>query len=125
MADIICLMYIFLDTAKAGEFAMDHSQQLNLAETFVSSLHNDLASLQLAMGNADTAALKRLLHTFKGYITFLCNDELADQLVRLEASARELTAEQLHPDLNKLVPSLAAMHQEVSHWRDHLLQQQT
>ena len=118
-------MYIFLDTAKAGEFAMDHSQQLNLAETFVSSLHNDLASLQLAMGNADTAALKRLLHTFKGYITFLCNDELADQLVRLEASARELTAEQLHPDLNKLVPSLTTMHHEVSHWRDHLLQQQT
>ena len=118
-------MYIFLDTAKAGDFAMDHSQQLNLAETFVSSLHNDLVSLQIAMGNADTAALKRLLHTFKGYITFLCNDELADQLIRLEASARELTAEQLHPHLNELVPSLTAMHQEVSHWRDHLLQQQT
>lgn len=104
---------------------MDRAQQLNLAETFVSSLHNDLVSLQIAMGNADTAALKRLLHTFKGYITFLCNDELADQLVRLEASARELTAEQLHPDLNKLVPSLTTMHHEVSHWRDHLLQQQT
>jgi HPt (histidine-containing phosphotransfer) domain-containing protein len=125
MADIICLMYIFLDTTKAGDFAMDRAQQLNLAETFVSSLHNDLVSLQIAMGNADTAALKRLLHTFKGYITFLCNDELADQLVRLEASARELTAEQLRPDLNKLVPSLTTMHHEVSHWRDHLLQQQT
>jgi len=125
MADIICLMYIFLDTTKAGDFAMDRAQQLNLAETFVSSLHNDLVSLQIAMGNADTAGLKTLLHTFKGYITFLCNDELADQLVRLEASARELTAEQLRPDLNKLVPSLTTMHHEVSHWRDHLLQQQT
>ena len=125
MADIICLMYIFLDTAKAGDFAMDHSQQLNLAETFVSSLHNDLASLHTAMGNADTAALKRLLHTFKGYITFLCNDELADQLIQLEATARELTAEQLQPHLNKLLPSLTAMHLEVSDWRDQLIQQQT
>ena len=118
-------MYIFLDTAKAGDFAMDHSQQLNLAETSVSSLHNDLASLHTAMGNADTAALKRLLHTFKGYITFLCNDELADQLIQLEATARELTAEQLQPHLNKLLPSLTAMHLEVSDWRDQLIQQQT
>lgn len=104
---------------------MDLSQQLNLAETFVSSLHNDLASLHTAMDNADTATLKRLLHTFKGYITFLCNEALADQLIRLEASARELTAEQLHPDLSDLLSSLTAMHHEVAHWRDHLLQQQT
>ena len=104
---------------------MDRAQQLNLAETFVSSLHNDLATLHIAMGNADMPTLKRLLHTFKGYITFLCNDELADQLVRLEASARELTAEQLHPHLNELLPSLTSMHHEVSHWRDDLLQQQT
>ena len=104
---------------------MDPSQQLNLAETFVSSLHNDLALLHTAMGEADTAALKRLLHTFKGYITFLCNDELADQLIQLEATAIELTAEQLHPHLNKLLPCLTAMHHEVSDWRDQLMQQQT
>ena len=125
MADIICLMYIFLDTAKAGDFAMDRAQMLNLAETFVSSLHNDLASVQQAMADADLAALKRLLHTFKGYVTFLCNDELANQLIQLEASARELTSEQLHPHLHALLPSLTAMQNEVSHWRDHLLQQQS
>ena len=98
---------------------------LNLAETFVSSLHNDLASVQQAMADADLAALKRLLHTFKGYVTFLCNDELANQLIQLEASARELTAEQLHPHLHALLPSLTAMQNEVSHWRDHLSQQQS
>ena len=124
MADIICLMYIFLDTAKAGDFAIDHDQLLNLAETFVSSLQNDLSSLEDAMAATDLTALKRLLHTLKGYVTFLCSDSLANQLIQIESSARDLTAAQLHPRLLELLPALHSMHREVIDWRDHLLQQQ-
>jgi HPt (histidine-containing phosphotransfer) domain-containing protein len=124
MADIICLMYIFLDTAKAGDFAIDHDQLLNLAETFVSSLQNDLSSLEDAMAAADVSALKRLLHTLKGYVTFLCSDHLANQLIHIESSARELTAEQLQPHVHELLPALKNMHHEVIDWRDQLLPQQ-
>jgi hypothetical protein len=49
MADIIGVMYILLDTARASDFAADNSQMLNLADTFVSSLQNDLQALQNAL----------------------------------------------------------------------------
>jgi HPt (histidine-containing phosphotransfer) domain-containing protein len=120
MADIIGAMYILLDTARASDFVTDNSQMLNLADTFVSSLQNDLQALQNALSESDANALKSLLHTLKGYVTFLCNESLASQLIDIEAKAREMTAEQLEPLVNALLPALVNMHREVTDWREHL-----
>jgi HPt (histidine-containing phosphotransfer) domain-containing protein len=120
MADIIGVMYILLDTARASDFATDNSQMLNLADTFVSSLQNDLQALQNALTESDANALKCLLHTLKGYVTFLCNESLASQLIDIEAKAREMTAEQLQPTVSALLPALVNMHREVTDWREHL-----
>mgnify|MGYP003352615945 CR=1 FL=1 len=120
MADIIGAMYILLDTARASDFVTDNSQMLNLADTFVSSLQNDLHALQNALSESDANALKSLLHTLKGYVTFLCNESLANQLIDIEAKAREMTAEQLQPMVNALLPALVNMHREVTDWREHL-----
>jgi HPt (histidine-containing phosphotransfer) domain-containing protein len=120
MADIIGAMYILLDTARASDFVTDNSQMLNLADTFVSSLQNDLQALQNALSESDANALKSLLHTLKGYVTFLCNESLANQLIDIEAKAREMTAEQLQPMVNALLPALVNMHREVTDWREHL-----
>ena len=120
MADIIGAMYILLDTARASDFVTDNSQMLNLADTFVSSLQNDLHALQNALSESDANALKSLLHTLKGYVTFLCNESLANQLIDIEAKAREMNAEQLQPMVNALLPALVNMHREVTDWREHL-----
>lgn len=120
MADIIGAMYILLDTARASDFVTDNSQMLNLADTFVSSLQNDLQALQNALSESDANALKSLLHTLKGYVTFLCNESFANQLIDIEAKAREMTAEQLQPMVNALLPTLVNMHREVTDWREHL-----
>lgn len=120
MADIIGAMYILLDTARASDFATDNSQMLNLADTFVSSLQNDLQALQNALSESDANAMKSLLHTLKGYVTFLCNESFANQLIDIEAKAREMTAEQLQPLVNALLPALVNMHREVTDWREHL-----
>lgn len=113
-------MYILLDTARATDFATDNSQMLHLADTFVSSLQNDLQALQHALSDSDVSALKRLLHTLKGYVTFLCHDTLANQLIDIESKAREMTAEQLHPLVNAMLPALVNLHREVTDWREHL-----
>lgn len=120
MADIIGAMYILLDTARASDFVTDNSQMLNLADTFVSSLQNDLQALQNALSESDANAMKSLLHTLKGYVTFLCNESFANQLIDIEAKAREMTAEQLQPMVNALLPALVNMHREVTDWREHL-----
>ena len=120
MADIIGAMYILLDTARASDFATDNSQMLNLADTFVSSLQSDLQALQNALSESDANALKSLLHTLKGYVTFLCNESLASQLIDIEAKAREMTADQLQPMVSALLPALVNMHREVTDWREHL-----
>ena len=38
----------------------------------------------------------------------------------IEAKAREMTAEQLQPMVNALLPALVNMHREVTDWREHL-----
>ncbi|MFM7697415.1 MAG: Hpt domain-containing protein [Limnohabitans sp.] len=120
MADIIGVMYILLDTARADDFATDNGQKLSLADTFVSSLESDLNALQFALSESDTNALKSLLHTLKGYVTFLCNDALASQLIEIEANARQMNAEQLKPLVDGLYPLLVSMLREVTDWRELL-----
>ena len=44
-----------------------------------------LQALQNALTESDANALKYLLHTLKGYVTFLCNESLASQLIDIEA----------------------------------------
>ncbi len=120
MADIIGVMYIFLDTARADEFATDHGQMLNLADTFVSSLQNDLQALQNARTESDTTELQRLLHTLKGYVTFLCTQTLANELIDIEAKARQSNADQLNTMVDALLPSLNKMQHELTDWRESL-----
>jgi HPt (histidine-containing phosphotransfer) domain-containing protein len=120
MADIIGAMYIFLDTARASDFATDNGQMLNLADTFVSSLQNDLQALQNARTESDTTELQRLLHTLKGYVTFLCTQTLANELIDIEAKARQSNADQLNTMVDALLPSLNKMQQELTDWRERL-----
>ena len=122
MADIIGAMYSHLNPDKASDFAMDPEQLLNLADTFVSSLGNDLQSLQAALAGQDMDALKRLLHTLKGYVTFLCTDDLGQQLIQLEAGSRTLDFAQLQTRVNELLPLLTDLHSEVIHWKTTVLQ---
>ena len=75
-------MYSFLDPSKAHEFAMDQAQMLNLAQTFQESLEKDLALLNAALDSQDTEPVQRLLHSLKGYVTFLCGPELSQEVGR-------------------------------------------
>ena len=120
MADIIGAMYIFLDTARASDFATDNGQMLNLADTFVSSLQNDLQALQNARTESDTTELQRLLHTLKGYVTFLCTQTLANELIDIEAKARQSNADQLNTMVDALLSSLNKMQHELTDWRERL-----
>ena len=115
-------MYSHLDPDRANDFAMDPEQMLNLAQTFVSSLENDLQSLHLALKTQDMAALRRLLHTLKGYVTFLCKDALGQQLIALEARSRGADFAQLQPQVDAMLPALNGLHSEVLHWKTTVLQ---
>ena len=115
-------MYSHLDPDKASDFAMDPEQLLNLADTFVSSLDKDLKSLQAALAGQDMDGLRRLLHTLKGYVTFLCTDDLGQQLIQLEAASRSLDFSQIQTRVNALWPLLTVLHSEVIHWKTMVLQ---
>ena len=93
---------------------------LNLADTFVSSLQNDLQALQNARTESDTTELQRLLHTLKGYVTFLCTQTLANELIDIEAKARQSNADQLNTMVDALLPSLNKMQHELTNWRESL-----
>ena len=115
-------MYSHLDPDRASEFAMDQDQMLNLAETFTASLKNDLQSLHQAMAGADLPTLRRLLHTLKGYVTFLCKESLGQQLIELEAISRSNDFDQLKPMVDNVIPDLSALQSEVAHWKNTVLQ---
>ena len=115
-------MYSHLDPDRAKDFAMDNEQMLNLAQTFVSSLENDLQSVQQALVAQDMAGLRRLLHTLKGYVTFLCQDALGQQLIALEAGSRHADFAQLKPQVDAMLPVLNGLHSEVLHWKTTVLQ---
>ena len=117
-------MYSHLDPERASDFAMGPDQMLNLADTFVSSLEKDLQSLAQVMVSEDINVLRRLLHTLKGYVTFLCADSLGQQLISLEAGSRDKDFAQLAPAVSSVVPLLDELLKEVQHWRTHVLQQQ-
>lgn len=116
-------MHVYLDKTKANELATDHAQMLSLADTFVSSLHQDLANVKQAMATQDVKSLQTCLHTLKGYVTFLCREPLAHTLTQTEANARIMGFSQLQEALKDLMPALADMQTEVSQWRDELRQQ--
>jgi chemotaxis protein histidine kinase CheA len=86
----------------------------------VSSLQNDLQALQNAQNKSDTMELQRLLHTLKGYVTFLSTQTLANELIDVEAKARQLSADQLTPLVDALLPSLNKMQHELTDWRERL-----
>ena len=54
-------MYSYLDPSRAQDFAMDPEQMLNLAETFETSLTQDLKALGEALENQDPDPMRRLL----------------------------------------------------------------
>ena len=60
-------MYSYLDPSRAQDFAMDTEQMLNLAETFETSLTQDLKALEEALVNPEPDPMRRLLHALKGY----------------------------------------------------------
>jgi HPt (histidine-containing phosphotransfer) domain-containing protein len=117
MADIIGGMYSHLDPSRAQDFAMDNDQMLNLAETFESSLTQDLSSLQSALENQDPDPLRRLLHSLKGYVTFLSKEELSGHVIQLEAMSRQSPIEEVKTRVLQVMPSLQALLSEVTHWK--------
>ncbi len=109
-------MYSFLDPSKAHEFAMDQAQMLNLAQTFQESLEKDLALLNAALASQDTEPVQRLLHSLKGYVTFLCGPELSQQMIQLEAMSRAKQLGDLAVDIAKAIPPLQSLLSEVGQW---------
>ncbi|NDC60558.1 MAG: Hpt domain-containing protein [Betaproteobacteria bacterium] len=110
-------MYSFLDPTRAHEFATDKAQLLHLAETFESSLANDLQALQDALGHQDPKPVLRLLHSLKGYVTFLSKDELSAQVIQLELVSRQQELEQVREMVLKVMPSLQQLRSEVTRWK--------
>ena len=109
-------MYSFLDPSKAHEFAMDQAQMLNLAQTFQESLEKDLALLNAALDSQDTEPVQRVLHSLKGYVTFLCGPELSQQMIQLEAMSRAKKLGDLAVDIAKAIPPLQSLLSEVGQW---------
>jgi len=111
-------MYSYLDTSKIQEFSMDKSQMLTLALTFQDSLEKDLNSLREALAHRDPEPVHRLLHSLKGYGTFLSGPELSQQVIELEAMSRTTTLTELTLEIAKVLPSLQSLSAEVGHWID-------
>ena len=111
-------MYSYLDTSKVQEFAMDKSQMLTLALTFQDSLEKDLNSLRAALAQRDAEPVQRLLHSLKGYGTFLSGPELSQQVIQLEAMSRTTPLSELVIEIAKVLPSLQSLSSEVGHWID-------
>jgi HPt (histidine-containing phosphotransfer) domain-containing protein len=89
---------------------------LNLADTFVSSLQSDLQALKNALSESDLTEMQRLLHTLKGYVTFLCGPDLSQQMIQLEAMSRAKHLAELSVDIGQAIPSLQNLLVEVGHW---------
>lgn len=109
-------MYSHLDPSKAQEFAMDQGQMLNLAQTFQDSLEKDLALLHSALASQEAEPVQRLLHSLKGYVTFLCGPELSQQMIQLEAMSRAKHLAELAGDIAKAIPPLQSLLSEVGQW---------
>lgn len=90
---------------------------LNLAETFESSLTQDLSALMAALDNPDPDPLRRLLHSLKGYVTFLSKDELSAQVIRLEAMSRQSSLQEVQNMVHQVIPALKTLLSEVTHWK--------
>ncbi|NBS76072.1 MAG: Hpt domain-containing protein [Betaproteobacteria bacterium] len=109
-------MYSHLDPSKAYEFAMDHAQMLNLAQTFHESLEKDLQSLHAALTQHESEPVQRLLHSLKGYVTFLCGPDLSQQMIHLEAMSRSKSLSELADEIAKITPSLQSLLSEIQLW---------
>jgi len=96
---------------------MDKAQMLNLAETFESSLNNDLLALQEALAQQDPDPVVRLLHSLKGYVTFLSKDELTSQIIELESVSRQHGLDLVRAKVMQVMPSLEQLLSEVSLWK--------
>ncbi len=93
----------------------------NLAETFESSLLQDLSALSAALDNPDPDPLRRLLHSLKGYVTFLSKEELSAQVIELEAMSRQSAVEQVKTKVQQVIPALKTLLSEVTHWKQTAL----
>ena len=117
-------MYSFLDPSRAADFAMDREQMLNLAETFESSLTQDLQALGEAVDNPDPDPMRRLLHALKGYVTFLSNEELSSKVIKLESMSRQHPLDEVRTTVQHVMPSLQILLAEVTRWKSTDLQKQ-
>ncbi len=98
---------------------MDQAQMLQLAQTFQESLEKDLQALQFALSQQDAQPIQRLLHSLKGYVTFLCEPGLSQQMIQLEAMSRSTHLNELIVDVSKTVPSLQILLTEIRQWIDN------
>ena len=117
-------MYSYLDPSRAQDFAMDTEQMLNLAETFETSLTQDLKALEEALVNPDPDPMRRLLHALKGYVTFLSKDELSSKVIHLESMSRQSPVDEVRHTVQAVLPSLQTLLAEVTRWKSAELQKQ-
>ena len=88
------------------------------ALTFHDSLERVLNSLRAALAQRDPEPVHRLLHSLKGYGTFLSGPELSQQVIQLEAMSRTTALTELTLEIAKVMPSLQSLSSEVRHWID-------
>jgi len=115
-------MYSYLDPNRVADFAMDLEQKLNLAETFATSLTQDLNALGAALDNPDPNPMRRQLHALKGYVTFLSNDELSAKVIQLESMSRQSPLDEVRTTVQHVMPCLQTLLAEVVQWKSTELQ---
>ena len=103
---------------------MDQAQMLVLAETFETSLSQDLKALGEALDNPDPDPMRRLLHALKGYVTFLSKDELSSKVIQLESMSRQSPVDEVRGTVLAVMPSLHTLLAEVTRWKSTELQKQ-
>jgi hypothetical protein len=57
-----------------------------------------------------------LLHSLKGYVTFLSGPDLSQQMIQLEAMSRAKHLAELSVDIGQAIPSLQNLLVEVGQW---------
>ena len=110
--------FVCLDLSQLREYAFDANQLPDLMETFATSLAKERSALQALMLRQDGEAIRSKVDAIKGFAPIFCKPPLAQEIIQLEALSRQQSLEDPRPRLNYLLKMLAALEQDVKHWRE-------
>lgn len=116
MADIIGVYVQFPRPQQSPRIRHGPGADAEFGANLSRKLGKDLTLLNAALDSQDTEPVQRLLHSLKGYVTFLCGPELSQQMIQLEAMSRAKKLGDLAVDIAKAIPPLQSLLSEVGQW---------